>query len=84
MTVQIHLPTELEAELRGRAAEAGVDVETFLTNAVTNQLRSAEETRPKKKSRNEFLAAIQAIIDKHPGFGDQVDDSRESIYSGRE
>jgi hypothetical protein len=83
MTVQISLPDDLEEQLRRRAAEAGVDVETFVKNAVTDQLKAEPDLPPRRRTHEEFMRALDEIIAMHPPTGGRLDDSRESIYAGR-
>jgi hypothetical protein len=84
MTLNVSFPVELEELLRRHAEEAGVDMATFVQRTVAEQLRSEEEAVPLRRSPDEFMDAIQKIIDKLPGSGGMLDDSRESIYAGRE
>ena len=83
MTVQISLPDELEEQLRRQAADAGTDVATFVQEAVL-ELRDAKAgSQPKKRTHEEFMRALDEIIEMHPPTGGRLDDSRESIYAGR-
>jgi len=84
MNVSINFPAEIETRLLRRAAVAGKDVETIVTEFVAECL--AHESAPPAKvatSHAEFMAKIRAIIDLHPPWNGSVDDSRESIYAGR-
>jgi len=83
MNVSINFPAEIETTLLRRAAAAGMDVETFVKEFVTERL--AEEVPPPAKaaSHAEFMARLRGIIDLHPKSNGLVDDSRESIYAGR-
>ena len=83
MSLSVSFPTEIEAALRQRAAAAGKDVETFVREIFIEEV--ADEPLPKTdtQSHGEFKAKLQAIIDLHAVSNGKMDDSRESIYSGR-
>lgn len=84
MTLHITLPPELEHAVRERALHAGLDVETFLTNVVKDELADDLATpRKRRMPHEEFQARLRKIIERHPISQHVVDDSRESIYAGR-
>lgn len=84
MTLTISLPTEIELALRERALAVGLDVETFVTNVVKDEVADDVAMEPRRRmSHEEFRARLQRIIDLHPVSHHFVDDSRESIYAGR-
>ncbi len=83
MNVSINFSAEIETALLRRAAAAGMDVETFVKEFVTERL--AEEIPPPAKvaSHAEFMGRLHKVIDLHPMSNGSMDDSRESIYTGR-
>jgi plasmid stability protein len=84
MQLNVSLPTEIENALRRRAAAAGMDLETFVTNVVTEEV--AEEPMPTpraSRSSAKYAERLKAWIDLHPVLDHVIDDSRESIYAGR-
>ena len=84
MNVSINFPAEIETNLRRRAAAAGKDVATFVQEVVSERL--AEDLIPlaRVESHEEFLSKLRGIIALHPKSNGSIDDSRESIYSGRD
>jgi hypothetical protein len=86
MALTLELPAELEQSLRQRAAANGQDVASFVGQVVAESLGLTAEpavVAPSVTSRQEFQARLQRIIDRHAGTQGRLDDSRESIYSGR-
>jgi plasmid stability protein len=83
MNVSINFPAEIETTLLRRAAAAGKDIETIVKEFVTERL--AEEIPPTARlaSHDEFMANLHRVINLHPMSNGSMDDSRESIYSGR-
>jgi post-segregation antitoxin (ccd killing protein) len=87
MTLQINLPVAIETALLARAAAEGIDVSTFVTEAVaerlaTPEIETVERSHPVRSAQG-FAERLQELIDLHPRTGRPVDDSRESIYEGR-
>lgn len=84
MTLQIHLPSELEAVIRERAIASGIDIETYVLNVMKDDVAEELATpATRRMSHAEFQARLQRIIERHPVSQHVVDDSRESIYAGR-
>jgi hypothetical protein len=89
MTLHLRLTPELEARLRERAAAEGKDPATLVAEAVTEKLLppngpgSQPPTQARLPAWNRFVAAMrrhgETLPPKH-----FVDDSRESIYEGRD
>ena len=80
----LNLSSDLEAQIRERAASLGQDVEAFVIQAVAEKLADAElQTKPITRNHEEWKKKLQAWIDLHPVVTHFVDDSRESIYAGR-
>ncbi len=83
MTVQLNLPPDVEEQLKLRAAAQGRDVSAIVLDLVTNQLANEESTSDRRLSSEEFKQRLHAMANRFPGFGANIDDSRESIYAGR-
>jgi hypothetical protein len=84
MQMNINFPAEVESALKRRAAAAGQDVETLVTNILVEEV--ADEVEPRKRRRispEEFARRTAAWIKLHPAIDHAIDDSRESIYAGR-
>lgn len=85
MNVSINFPAEIESALRRRAAAAGQDVETFVQRVVAeNLVQEPEVTAARSASLVEFAKRLESWIALHPVLDHAIDDSRESIYAGRE
>jgi plasmid stability protein len=83
MNVSINIPTEVETALRRRAAAAGTDLETLVNKLVTEGLAEECPLSERVASHDEFMSRLHKIIELHPVSNGSVDDSRESIYTGR-
>lgn len=82
MDIKINLSNELEALLRARAAREGIPVESFVVQAVAERLA---DWNPDKSpvSTGDFSEWLHRWSSRFPKLDQPVDDSRESIYSGR-
>jgi hypothetical protein len=83
MVISFDVPPEIEEILQRRAAAAGEDLSTFVRHVVTESLTFDAEPVTRATSPEEFARRLQAWIDLHPILDHEIDDSRESIYSGR-
>lgn len=87
MTLHLELPAEVEGALRAQAAAVGKDVASFVAEVVADRLAEPgdEARNPPRHGRSTqpFAERLQAWVDLHPRSAGTVDDSRESIYSGR-
>jgi hypothetical protein len=83
MNLSITFPPDIEETLLRRAAADGKDVETIVKEFVRERLADESPLPPTTASHAEFMAKLHALIDLHPMSNGSVDDSRESIYSGR-
>jgi plasmid stability protein len=84
MTVSINLPAEIENVLRLRAAAAGQDLESFVQRVVVETVNEGVESAPRKGTSAEFAKRLDAWTALHPVLDHAIDDSRESLYAGRE
>lgn len=82
--MNLRLPQSLETTLKAQATAAGKDLEAFVVETLELALsQSAEE--PKASASHElFRESLQRVIDLHPRGNASMDDSRESIYAGRD
>ncbi len=75
MNVTLHFPDEIASTLQRRAAELGQDVETFIHKVVMEELALEDAyPAPPARSHAEFMAALHAIVTRHPGSQGAVDD----------
>jgi hypothetical protein len=84
MTLELHLPAELEAELRRQAEQRGEDVQSFVLGAVQDRLAGKSEMQTDRVLEGDaWEQEFAAWLASHKPTGRFVDDSRESIYDGR-
>ena len=83
MHLNVSLPIEIENALRRRAAAAGKDVETFVTEIVAGEVTDEPSSSQHPQSHDTFKSELRAIIERHGIRNGKFDDSRESIYAGR-
>ncbi len=84
MNVSVSFSDKIEGALRRQAAAVGKDVATFVQEIVTEQVAEIESESTANNSREGFAERSAAWIKLHPVLDHAIDDSRESIYSGRE
>ena len=82
MNLRIEVPANLELLLKQRAQQAGVPVESFVLQAVTDRLAEADAT-DSSVTVEEFSLWLRQWADRFPKLDNAVDDSRDSIYAGR-
>jgi hypothetical protein len=82
MNLKLEVPANLESLLKQRAQQAGVAVESFILQAVTDRLAESE---PISRSQNaqEFSRWLHEWANRFPKLERPIDDSRDSIYAGR-
>jgi hypothetical protein len=89
-TVTLQLTANTDARLRILAGQAGKTLEAYLAELTEIAIRQANgslvEPTPSlwEHSPEERVAAWQAWVDRHPALATVADDSRESIYAGRD
>jgi hypothetical protein len=76
-------PSEIELVLRQRAAALGKDVDTFVREIIIEEVADIPAIEECAVSHAEFMARLDAMIERHGIRNGNFDDSRESIYSGR-
>lgn len=79
MNLIVNLPADLEASLKKRAEQAGIDLSTY----VLQMLRTEELSQPTNVSDEQFAASLERLRTIHKAANPHFDDSRDSIYSGR-
>jgi hypothetical protein len=93
MTLNIALSPEDEVRLKQQAAAAGLDPGTFVRKTIERQLATDPHQAPSgvddphgalTVSTEEWLARLNAWASNHKPLTHFVDDSRESIYEGRD
>lgn len=82
VNLRIEVPANLELLLKERAQQAGVPVESFVLQAVTERLAESETT-DSSINAEEFSLWLRQWADRFPKLDLAVDDSRDSIYAGR-
>ncbi|HEX4052777.1 MAG TPA: hypothetical protein VHX86_00795 [Tepidisphaeraceae bacterium] len=91
MVLDLHFSPQTEAKLQERAKETGKAVESIVSEAVEEKLAAgsnpsnAVELTPQQKARvwSDWVAGMARWASQNLPAGQIVDDSRESIYSGR-
>lgn len=81
--LQIPLSPETEAKLRERAAAAGKDLATFIQDVVEEVAVGENGAAADALSPTQWSEEWHAWAASHRKLDHVVDDSRESIYSGR-
>jgi hypothetical protein len=82
MNLQIQIPERLKDILASRAAECGKDVESFVADSICEQLGSSIAKESDSATAFDlWLADVRSLVHKNLIT---VDDSRDSIYAGRD
>jgi hypothetical protein len=82
VNLRIEVPASLEPLLRERAHQAGVPVESFVLQAVTERLAGTEQIGT-QGTAEEFSNWLGQWANSFPRLSAAIDDSRDSIYDGR-
>ncbi|HAC89557.1 MAG TPA: hypothetical protein DCF63_02835 [Planctomycetaceae bacterium] len=81
MNLVLNLPSDLEAIIRKRAEQAGLDIPTYVLQTLrTSDLDQAGDS---SISNEQFEPSLTRLREIHAGVPAQLNDSRESIYEGR-
>ena len=83
MSLNVSFPPEMEVVLRQRASALGKDVNAFVIDIVSDEVASIPAIRKRQESHVEFMAKLDAMIQRHGIRNGNFDDSRESIYAGQ-
>jgi len=83
MNLRIELPPHIEELLKSKAAQAGLDVEAFVLETISERLEPKTDGNLSSISAEQFSEWIANWSKQFPVLDHQIDDSRESIYAGR-
>ena len=83
MTITIHLPPDTEANLREQATRKGAKLEDYLSELAQHWVATSL-SQTNEKTTDQKVAAWLAWVDSHADVTAIADDSRESIYAGRD
>jgi hypothetical protein len=81
MNITLPLPPDTQAELERRAANAGIDVPTFVLEAIKDTLDDQTESAAGELPYDQWHAEFRAWISSHVSRNPNFDDSRDSIYA---
>lgn len=81
MNLQVNLPADLEAIIKKRAEQAGVDLPTYVL--LTLRASGEDTSNPNPVTDEQFAASLHRLAAIHANSNPNFDDSRESIYAGR-
>ena len=80
MSITLPLTPEATAELQRRAAAEGIDVASYVLNAVREKLAEGDELPDQPLSYAEWSGEFRKWLASHPSRNPHFDDSRDSIY----
>ena len=86
MTLRLVLTPELERRLSERAAEAGLDLNSFVLRVISEELEVGPQTTNGVGAERTFakrIAALHRWVEQQPDRPVIADDSRDSIYGER-
>jgi hypothetical protein len=81
MNLVINLPPDLEAILKKRAEQVGLDISTYVLQ--TLRIADFDQAGDASISNEQFEASLERLREIHASAPTRFDDSRESIYEGR-
>lgn len=81
MNLLLNLPPDLEAILKKRADQAGLEIREYILLAL--RLPDVDQVGDALVSDQQFEASLKRLAEIHANAPAQYDDSRESIYEGR-
>jgi hypothetical protein len=81
MNLVIDLPADLEAILKKRAEQVGLDIPTYVLQTLL--ISDFDPAGDASISNEQFEASLKRLLEIHASAPAQFDDSRESIYEGR-
>ncbi len=80
MTLTLHLPPEIEAQLHAEASRSGKDPNSVVLDALREKLSQAAENGFSPSSQ---LSALRSWLANPPQGNPNADFSRDSIYGNR-
>lgn len=81
MNLVLNLSPDLEADLKKRAEQAGLDMPTYVLQ--TLRTTDLEQVGDISISNEQFDVSLKRLLEIHANVPAHFDDSRESIYEGR-
>ena len=81
MNLVLNLPADLEAIIKKRAEQAGLDISAYVLQAL--RISDLELGGEQSISNEQFEASLKRLREIHATVPTSFDDSRESIYEGR-
>lgn len=81
MNLVLNLPADLEAIIKKRAEQAGLDIPAYVLQ--TLRVSDLEPEGESSISNEQFEASLNRLREIHAKVPFAFDDSRESIYEGR-
>ncbi len=81
MNLVLNLPADLEAIIKKRAEQAGLDVPAYVLR--TLRISDLELNGEPSISNEQFEASLNRLREIHAKVPATFDDSRDSIYEGR-
>ena len=81
MNLVLNLSPDLEADLKKRAEQAGLDMPTYVLQ--TLRTTDLEQVGDISISNEQFDVSLKRLFEIHANVPAHFDDSRESIYEGR-
>lgn len=84
MHLNIEIPDEIGNVMQQRSAAAGTGLATFVRQVVVENATDVESETHSATNVDGFIQLQKAWRALHPQLDHAVDDSRESIYAGRE
>ncbi|MFY7874679.1 MAG: hypothetical protein ACOVQM_04485 [Pirellula sp.] len=81
MNLVLNLPADLEAIIKKRAEQAGLDIPAYVLQ--TLRVSDIELTGEPSISNEQFEASLNRLREIHAKVPADFEDSRESIYEGR-
>lgn len=81
MNLVLNLPADLEAILKRRAEQAGLDIPTYVLQ--TLRISDFDQAGDASISNEQFEESLKRLREIHATVPVKFDDSRESIYEGR-
>lgn len=81
MNLQVNLPADLEAIIKKRAEQTGVDLPTYVL--LTLRASGEDTANPNPVTDEQFAASLHRLAAIHANSNPNFENSRESICAGR-
>ena len=83
MQINLDVPDQIEEVLRRKPATVGQDLTEYLQRMVVEEAEEDLSNPLSGESPDDFMLRLRTMIHRHAIRSGHVDNSRESIYSGR-